>query len=195
MQSRDEQRAAECERYERCYNHPTSYYGMGNSRMKDAVIDLKWARKQGCTSYFDIGCGRGEMLDHAEHLGFVPVRGAEVVKILCEDERVAELHVHELHKIPDEQFHLVTSFDVIEHLLPVDDELLIVEMGRIAMKCLALTANNRPSIDPPTQTELHINKRPYEEWDQIIRDILEPDWSVERLTGKRYVSETWRAWR
>ena len=53
----------------------------------------------------------------------------------------------------------------------------------------------RDSIDPTTGNQLHVNKRPYDEWEQLIRGILEPEWTVERVAGKRYVSETWRAWR
>lgn len=196
---RNKQRADERKKYELCYNHPTLNYGMGGTRMADAIIDLKWALGLDCESYLDIGCGRAEMLEHAEALGFDVARGTEIVNILCDHVRVWHCAIHNLHIMPaaasPDGFDLVTSFDVIEHLLPGDDELLLVEMGRIARHCMAVTANNRPSVDPNTQNDLHINKRPYDEWDRIIRDLWEPDWTVERMTDKSYVSETWRAWR
>ena len=194
--SKDEQRAVERAKYESCYNHPSLDYHMGGARMNDAVADVKWAiEQQGCKSYLDVGCGCAEMLDHAMTFGFDEARGTDIVDVLCKDARVDKLHVHELHRINDQRFDFVTSFDVIEHLIPGDDELLLVEMSRIARRGMAITANNRPSVDPHTQNDLHINKRHYDEWDRIIRDLWEPDWMVQRMTGKEYISETWRAWR
>lgn len=191
----DEARLREREKYQHVYA-ALATYKMGAARMQDAIADLRWAFfDHNCTSMLDVGCGRGEMLGHAELLGFIEVRGAETVPDLCDDHRVIEMPVHRLHEMPEHGFDLVTSFDVLEHLLPGDDELLLLEMGRIASRCVAMTANNRPSVDPTTGADLHINKRPYDQWDRLIRDLLEPDWHVERCAGKQYVSETWRAWR
>lgn len=185
-------REAERAKYTHVYSAMPNY-AMGGLRMVDAIEDLKWAVGGDCLSYLDIGCGRGEMLDHADALGFATVQGFEIVPELCND-RVRQMAVHELHKVAQNSYDMVSSFDVIEHLIPGDDELLVRGMGRIARKCLALTANNRPSIDPTTGNDLHINKRHYDEWDALIREWL-PDWNVHRCNAKQYVSETWRAYR
>jgi len=189
-----EAREFERAKYVHCYVQKTYNYAMGPTRMIDAREDLVWALERGAGSYLDIGCGRGEMLDYATEIGFHTASGAEVVPGLCEREGVSLMFVHDLHRCPDAAYSMVTSFDVIEHLLPDDDQLLVTQMGRIARDCIALTANNKDSIDPTTKTQLHVNKRPYDEWDKLIRAWLS-EWTVERMTNKQYVSETWRAWR
>lgn len=189
-----EAREAERDKYVHCYVQDSYNYAMGGARKIDAREDLDWARELGSDSYFDIGCGRAEMLDYALEIGFHTAHGAEVVPGLCEREDVDLMFVHDLWECPSKAYSMVTSFDVIEHLLPDDDQMLVTGMGRIARDRIALTANNKDSIDPTTSTQLHVNKRPYDEWDKLIRAWL-PGWTVQRMTNKTYVSETWRAWR
>ena len=190
------EREVERAKYIHVYDAMGNRYKMGGDRVKDAKVDLRWAQARGAQSYLDIGCGRGEMIDFAERLGYPVAIGTEIVPALCEPANVYFSHVHQLHiAFDDSSYDFVTSFDVIEHILPPDDTTLITHLGRIARHSIALTANNRDSIDPTTGNQLHVNKRPYDEWEQLIRGILEPEWTVERMAGKRYVSETWRAWR
>ena len=190
-----EQRAAERDKYVKCYNSPTLRYAMGPIRMRDAILDLAWMRDHRCKSYLDIGCGRGEMLKHARSVGFEITHGTEIVDALIVGD-VRKFAVHELGAMPDGSYDAVSSFDVIEHLLPDDDALLLGHMARIGRTCLAITANNRRSVDPETGNDLHVNKRPYSEWHDIICDTWSPHgWRVERCRDKEYVSETWRAYR
>lgn len=188
----NEQRRAEREKYELVYNNPTLNYRMGGARMLDAEQDVLWAQGEGCQTYLDIGCGRGEMLQYAKHIGYIDAFGTEIVQELQTD-YVFPLFAHELadHFGPG-SIDLVSCFDVIEHLLPGDDIALLDNMQHVARRCMVVTANNKPSVDPATGNDLHINKRPYDEWDDIIREAWK-GWNVERVTGKTYVSETWRA--
>lgn len=186
-------RAAERDKYIHVYDALPDYK-MGGARMADAREDLDYFRNQGAQSYLDIGCGRGEMLRYARSIGFEHVCGTEIVPELC-SEGVQRLAIHELDSIPDDSFDAVSSFDVIEHVLPGDDEALVAALGRIASNYLVLTANNRPSIDPTTGNDLHINIRTYNEWHDLISGILRPEWKIVRVANKRYVSATWRAYR
>ncbi len=188
----DAERKIERDKYIHVYK-ALPKYAMGAKRMQDAIADLKWAYELGCRSYLDIGCGRGEMLEHAKETGFTSIRGAEIVPQLYEREDVMPMAVHDLHALDDMQFDCVSCFDVIEHLLPGDDALLLDEMSRIAASCVVVTANNKPSIDPTTRNDLHINKKPYLEWDEFIHGAWDWGYDVEWVKGKQYVSETWRA--
>lgn len=140
-------------------------YRMHGPRMDNARQDLADIPLR--TSYLDVGCGRGEMLDYATELGFKRVRGTEIVPDLIDGFKV---HYGEVHALPFEgkKFDVVSAFDVIEHLVPGDDEALCKEMQRIARKYVLITANNTPSCSHIGE-ELHINKRPYAEWDALFK--------------------------
>jgi SAM-dependent methyltransferase len=185
-----DRRLFEHAKYIRTYREQN--YGMGHIRMLDAVADLGGLGTRG--AYLDVGCGRGEMLGHAAVLGFNPVMGAEVVPNLVDGLRVIHGEAHAL-PFADDSFDVVTMFDVIEHLLPGDDELACRELLRVARRHILLTANNKPSI--ALGMELHINQRPYEEWDRLFNEWFGP--GVRRLTSeddsirrRQDYSPTWR---
>lgn len=181
------ERTAEHRKYHAAYELP--HYAMGLGRMRDALDDLR-ALPECKGSYLDVGCGRGEMLEKARQLGFGPkIKGVEVVPQLIGGDVVKG----QAHKLPfkDNSFDVVTMFDVIEHLLPGDDELACKEMLRVAKKHILITANNRPSHLPDGR-DLHINIRPYEEWHDLFCKWFAPA-TVTWIKGPRaYVSEGWR---
>jgi ubiquinone/menaquinone biosynthesis C-methylase UbiE len=184
-----ERRKHEHEKYVRAYQ--ANNYAMGRARMLDAVADLVGLGTRG--AYLDVGCGRGEMLGHAAVLGFNPVMGVEVVPALVDGRRVLHGEVHDL-PFPDSMFDTVTMFDVIEHLLPGDDELACRELARVARRHVLVTANNKSS-QLAVGEELHINRRSYDQWGELFREWFGP--GVTRLcsTGgfKRHdYSPTWR---
>lgn len=179
-------REAEQAKYLDCYKAPK--YRMGRPRKEDAMLDLRNCPRG---SYLDIGCGRGEMLDYAESIGFDPVRGLEIVPSLIDGERVVFGVGHDV-PFPDSSFDVVSLFDVIEHLLPGDDEAVCREMARVARKHIILTANHHPSFCPVTGTDLHINRRPYEEWDRLFREWFPGTVIWLKGRNRKYVSEAWR---
>lgn len=178
-------RKLEHQKYVQAYSNER--YAMGQPRMDDAVGDLAGLPCGG--SYLDVACGRGEMLRHAEALGFSPVQGTEIVPALIDGSRVIYGEVHAL-PFPDKSFDVVTMLDVIEHLIPGDDEKACRELARVARRHILLTANNRESKKAIGE-ELHINRRPYEEWDSLFRS-----WFPGRVRWikepRNYISETWR---
>lgn len=174
-------RVAEQLKYRSAYGDES--YRMGRRRMEDAVGDLENLPCRG--SYLDVGCGRGEMLSHAAGMGFAPVQGVEVVQELIDGTRVVRGEAHDL-PFGDRSFDVVSMFDVIEHLVPGDDEAACREMARVAKRHILLTANNRPSI--VDGNDLHINKRPYDEWDRLFREWFPGD--VTWMKGR--FSEGWR---
>ncbi len=71
--------------------------------------------------FLDLGCGRGEFLEHAREYGF-EVEGVEVNKInvdICKNKGLNVYHTDGLEFIkntPDEQYHIISLIHVIEHL-------------------------------------------------------------------------------
>jgi ubiquinone/menaquinone biosynthesis C-methylase UbiE len=183
----DDARSAEHAKYVNVYAKQPNYRMKGQRRI-DAANDLRGLPSRG--SYLDVGCGRGDMLAEAKALGFDPVHGTEVVPQLIDGLRVVRAEAHAL-PFPDKSFDVVTMLDVIEHLIPGDDEAACRELARVARRHIIVTANNRPSFSK-AGADLHINKRPYPEWDRLFTNWFAPA-SVTWIKGpSRYVSEAWR---
>ena len=185
----DAARAAEHAKYRRAYR--TGRYRMKPARRKDAIRDLRELPTRG--SYLDVACGYGDMLEAAAHLGFAPVRGTEIVPAMIDGRRVVRAEVHDL-PFADRSFDVVTMFDVIEHLLPGDDRAACEEMARVAVRHVLLTANNKSSVNHIGE-DLHINKRPYDEWDRLFREWFpgQVTWLQEgRQDRGQFASSAWR---
>ena len=179
-------RLKEKAKYESAYQMPN--YSMGRARQLDAITDLTNAMPEGNrVSYLDVSTGRGEMLGHARNLGYTNVQGTEMVDDLT-GENVVQAFVHDL-PFNANSFQVVSLFDVIEHLLPGDDEAACKELARVASDVVILTANNRPSHNKQGD-DLHINIREYAEWDSLFRQWFKGA-QVEWLGKRNYVSETW----
>lgn len=181
-----EARIAEFAKYERAYQHPK--YRMKGERLRDAVSDLSDLPFRG--SYLDVSCGRGDMLRHAADLGYSPVQGTEVVAQLLDAPRIVKAEAHSL-PFGDRSFAVVSLFDVIEHLLPGDDQAACMELRRVAQRHVLITANNLPSFNKAGD-DLHINRRPYGEWDRLFREWFVGCDVTWLKINRKYVSESWR---
>ena len=178
------ERQREHEKYTHAYEAPN--YKMGLRRKADAVLELGRIPVRG--SYLDVSCGKGEMLNEAERMGFKPVQGTEIVPALIDGNRVVRAEVHALPFMV-KSFDVVSLLDVIEHLIPGDDLLACNELQRVARKYIYITANNKDSFNHLKQ-QLHINKRPYAVWDTLFRQWFTG--KVTWLKGQRqHVSEGW----
>jgi len=178
----DQERLDEITKYISAYKYPE--YRMGDLRKASAQGLLMAAPSR--ESFLDIGCGRGEMLDYAKELGFVHIEGTEVVPELIMRDRVRFAQAHNL-PYEDGAFDIVSCLDVLEHLVPADTERVLCEIDRVAARQIILTANNKPSKS--LGTELHVNKRPYPEWDRLIRDCTRGE--VAWINRGFNISETW----
>lgn len=162
-------------------------YRMGGTRMEDAKIDVS-AFKAGCT-YLDLGCGHGEMLEYARNRG-LKVTGLEVVPELC----VGAVVYGYAHNMPfgNDKFDYSTAFDVLEHLLPGDDEQALQELKRVTKSRIVVTTNNHPSSNPKNGDNLHINIKTYSDWDKLVRKVFVGHEVIWLKGQRRYVSETWQ---
>jgi len=181
----DEQRQLEFGKYERAYQGP---YGMSLTRMRETIVLLEQLPVRG--SYLDVGCGKGEMIRQAVRLGFAPVQGVEIVDNLIDNDRVI---YGEAHKLPfhADFFNVVVAFDVIEHLLPGDDEAACREMARVASNHVMFTVNNKASYNYKKEI-LHINRRPYDEWHELFKKWFQGNLTWLTDYSMVNMSETWR---
>lgn len=190
----DEKRAAEHAKYVEAYRDAeyspvTVKQGKRRaSRVNWAVHDLKKLPNRG--TFLDVSCGWGDVMREAALMGFAPVQGTEIVPSLINPPIVVYAEVQSL-PFDTGVMDVVTMFDVIEHLILGDDELACRELDRVARKHVLISACNKPSHHKGV--DLHINRRPYDEWDTLFKQWFtgKVKW-LRRKPGTRTVSETWR---
>lgn len=185
MPDLSEARVAEFPKYLRAYE--LEAYRLKDKRRKCATKHLQTLPVRG--RYLDVSTGRGEMLDVATTLGFAPVRGTEIVPHLIDGQRVIYAEAHNL-PFPDKSFDVATLFDVIEHLIPGDDELACRELARVARHHVLISASNLESHNH-FGDDLHINKRQYHDWNRLFCEWF-PGARVMWLTTRPRASEIWR---
>lgn len=181
--SYEERLEVEKAKYINAYTAPG--YKMGRARMHHAVqVISKWEPG----SYLDIGCGRGEMLDEANRLGFTKVQGVEIVPALVEARE--DIISADANNLPfeDRSFDYVSMLDVVEHIPDEDIYDIFQELARVADKKILLCIANFPHKHQGQ--ELHINLKPYPEWDSILKREY-PDWEVTWVPRGKNISETW----
>ncbi len=191
-----QQREKEQNKYVACYEH--SHYRMGEDRFKDAVTNLKTIAKNfnahagngsnRLRSLVDVGCGRSEIVRAAVSIGFWPVRGVECIDGLCG----GIIDKGEITSLPykDSQFDVVTCLDVMEHLPPDDTKRALKELWRVSRKVILVSISNEESKLEGVGV-LHVNRRSYDEWDSLLREIWSPA-DVDKVSRTRR-SETWLA--
>lgn len=179
-----ELRQAEVNKYQSCYTDKT--YCMGRVRMVRAKVALLGLPCRG--SLLDVGCGRREMMVYArEELRFDRVLGTETVSKLIKEKDVVYATVDKL-PFDNNEFEVVSMFDVIEHLNEFDLLKACSELERVASKYVVVTACNLDSIEKGVQ--LHITKKEYKDWDLFFRTAFSGNvmW-MHNLTTR--INETW----
>ena len=179
----EERLETEKNKYIEAYQQPG--YKMGRKRQQHAVDILKtWP----AGSYLDVGCGRGEMLDAAKTLNFDPVQGTEIVpSLISSREDVIEADGMHL-PFEDNEFDYVSMLDVVEHIPDEDIYDVFKELDRVAkhkiLLCIANFSHKWKGY------ELHINIKPYKEWDEILKREF-PNRKIVWLPRAGNISETW----
>ena len=178
---------AEIAKYDKIYREVPNYR-ISDRRKYEAYEAIQLVTDERTKTLLDVGAGRGEIVRAALDLyGYSRAVGIESCGYLCDEKTVFNGLAWDL---PFEAgaFDVVTCLDVIEHILRGDDERTVRECMRVAKRYFIVTANNKPSQS--LGVELHVNKRPYEEWDKLFRQ-----WTRCKTTwyskGRHWVSELW----
>lgn len=172
-------RETERARYGEIYRRHKDYICKGG-RLPAAQADIIAIPSRG--SYLDVGCGTRQMLTWVWGLGFDPVIGL--------DHAAAGADViAQAHALPfkDRSFDVVVMLDVLEHLVPGDEVLALMQLRRVAKKHILVSANNTPSVWDGF--DLHINKKPYEAWLKLFQMCL--GGKINPMPG-HHSSPTWR---
>lgn len=156
--------------YRSCYED--KHYRMGADRMLDALnVLITW---DDSSSLLDVGCGRGEFLAAAPEC-YTDVLGIEFVEALV-DYKLIHRGVATDLRLDDNSFDVVSCLDVLEHI-PEEDTLgVLSELKRVARKHALIAVNNQesPHRYGRQNIDLHITKKPYEEWHGIFAEQFHP---------------------
>lgn len=156
------------ELYDRAY--ASASYRMGDDRKRRAIEQvLEVVDEEPVRSMLDVGCGRGELL--TAFVCIETVHGAEIVDKLCNaDAALAPIvwkieTAADLSLFADGEYELVTSFDMIEHILPEETEAVLRELWRVATRAVRCSIALYSDV---WEQEMHINLRPVGEWCELL---------------------------
>jgi len=155
--------------YSKIYSQVDNYH-MSDARLIDSI---RYTEHWTPGKLLDISCGAGEYIMEMNTRGF-DCQGTELAEPLL-NENVAYGEIGSLN-FEENEFDYVTCWDVLEHLPPGDEVEALAEMKRFARYGVAMSVNNKDSKSLGVQ--LHINKKPYDEWQKIVRDAF-VGWEVE----------------
>lgn len=133
-----------------------SWWYRGRREVCLKLLEQYFPRDPGA-EILDVGCGTGYNLSWLEKFG--NCRGVDMSEealMLCRERGLNNVLHHQAEGLPfsDDEFDLVTAFDVIEHIS--DDRAALVEFGRV------LRASGRLLIYTPALPQL------YNEHDRIV---------------------------
>lgn len=167
-----EKRSREIDKYAAIYGAGVSYT-MNKRRLDQSLSALhgflvSWPDS---TSLLDVGCGDGQWMRHVVDLFGLECTGVDPVPGLAH-EHVTTAAATDL-PFNDSSFDVVTCLDVMEHLVPEDTEPALLEIARVARHGAIITVNNNPShYRGIGNTELHINIKPYSEWQAMLVSVF-----------------------
>ena len=154
---------SELAKYHSLYDHDS--YGMTQARHEAIKAVLPKPENWGHLSLLDVGTGRGETMEIADFMGYVPVWGTETVDALLNG-RVLRAVLPKL-PFPDKSIDVVTCFEVLEHIHPNDVANSLKELARVARKHIVVSVCTVPDIRGGVN--LHPSAMPARQWETAIR--------------------------
>lgn len=141
-------------------------YG-GSFHAKYALDKIK---EMNIKSLCDVGCGQGQFPVWASDNGIHPVYGIDC----SSDFKVANGKVQFFnsfaHELPlnDKSVEFVTSFDMLEHILPEDTERVLWEFERVATRGFFFSISYIESVIKVDGRNLHPNIHPKSWWKEKL---------------------------
>jgi len=152
----------EIEKYKLIYSNPQQYSNYGHSNHGSQSLDL--ILNLSISSIIDVGCGFNEFCNSIRKklnifcLGVdFACPGADIIANACD--------------LPfnKKQFDLLTSFDMLEHLLPSEIETCLKEFNRVSKKFI-FSISYRPSFITCKGYNLHPTVKQESWWIEKIQD-------------------------
>jgi len=161
----------EKEKYDLSYTDPS--YKMGHARRFSAEKCIDWIlNKTEIQTHLDTSAGRGEIVEFMRSKNINSI-GTDIVDSLLVPDKIIFAWSNDL-PFEDKSFDLLTNLDAMEHYLPEQTEEIIEEFCRVTKKYIYFAISNVNSVHKGN--DLHINKKPYEEWFKILSNYGKVEW-------------------
>jgi len=156
--------------YTDCYS--SEWYRMGRPRFRRMTRMLKKdLRHLPPQLFLDVGCGRGELVQHVQDAGHHAF-GCDIVPALCERDHIDLIDTAAKLPYDDQQFDIVTCNDVLEHLRPEDTWPVCEELLRVTRRRLLIHVvwtESKWKMPDGKMIDLHTNKR--DDWEIIFKSL------------------------
>ena len=152
-----------------------SYYGKSNHGHKalKSIVALE------PLSLLDVGCGHNAFVQEIKNLGIEKAIG---VDFACKSaDKIADIL-----DLPftDKEFDFLTAWDVLEHLLPDQIDLALLEMQRVSNRFAFTIAYDYASTPPPKKFSGH----------NLHQTVKEPEWWKEKIEKYAEITQQNELW-
>lgn len=170
----------EKEKYIGIYSSPKyKHYGREKNFHGKKAIDivLRWKPK----SVIDVGCGYNEFVKQIRNAGIESIG----IDFACPG---ADM-IADAQNLPfkNKQFDTLTSFDMLEHLLPNEVDPVLKEFARVSERFI-FSICYRPSVNKWQGENLHPTVMPESQWVESIKQVG----GIEIVKEGRYIVGKWK---
>ncbi len=167
-----EKRQIEVDKYDYIYGLKRPYT-INKIRLDQAVHGMQAVLQASpdAKTLLDVGCGDGAWIKHLEKAFNLECRGVEPVASQANDKVITGLATD--LPFPDNSFDIVSCLDVMEHLVPEDSIPALQEIARVSRGGCLITISNTKSVHRGlNDSELHVNRRPFDEWIAMLEQVF-----------------------
>lgn len=175
----NDKRKLERDKYENIYldvdNHYKNHndlrgYGRGNHGKNI----IPFIQRLNPTSLLDIGCGYGNFCDEMQKSGVENVYGMDIASVktgnIIKNDQIKFIH-GEAHSLPfeDNSIDIITSFDVLEHCLRDDIDIIFSEINRVVKYKTIFSIAYKQSGENTKGVILHMTVEPESWWIEKLK--------------------------
>ena len=184
-------RNQEREKYESIYVDKNNHYKSKNDirgygrrnhgkKITPYIISLK------PSSLLDIGCGFGDFCNDIQKLGVEKVYGLDIASVktgnIINNNNITFVS-GEAHSLPFENksIDIITSFDVMEHCLEEDIDIIFSEINRVVKNIVVLSIAYEHSGENTNGVILHMTVKPKNWWIEKLNKLFNVEYMDKYL--------------
>jgi ubiquinone/menaquinone biosynthesis C-methylase UbiE len=168
-------RLLEQKKYESIYIDQNNHYKINNDRRgygrgNHGANMVSYVLNKQPHSVLDIGCGYGNFCDQIQKGGIIDVYGMDIASVKTGnviDNKNIKFLTGEAHSLPfdDNSIDIITSFDVLEHCLEPDIDVIVKEIHRVVKnECIFSITYRQSGENMENGLVVHMTVKPESWW-------------------------------